>query len=243
MEVYQNKSIDKYIKGLKSGFGIGIAYMPFGITIGLISKRFGMELIGSFLMSFGIYAGSAQSMFLKAVYEQNSSFTEVVVSIFMINLRYVLLNLVVYKQLDKKTSLFEKIIVGIGITDETATYITIKKEKNPWYIIGLNTIPYFSFGISTVIGAIFGNLIPDIFRNSLSFVLYSAFLSLLIMSLREKFKYIEVVLTVIAIKILFMYTPLLKNISGGWSMVIIMIISSLIYAFLHYKDGIGEQNE
>ena len=127
-------------------------------------------------------------MFLKAVYEQNSSFTEVVVSIFMINLRYVLLNLVVYKQLDKKTSLFEKIIVGIGITDETATYITIKKEKNPWYIIGLNTIPYFSFGISTVIGAIFGNLIPDIFRNSLSFVLYSAFLSLLIVSLREKFK-------------------------------------------------------
>ena len=243
MEVYQNKSIDKYVKGLKSGFSIGIAYIPFGITIGLISKRFGMELIGSFLMSFGIYAGSAQSMFLKAVYEQNSSFTEVVVSIFMINLRYVLLNLVVYKQLDKKTSLFEKIIVGIGITDETATYITIKKEKNPWYIIGLNTIPYFSFGISTVIGAIFGNLIPDIFRNSLSFVLYSAFLSLLIMSLREKFKYIEVVLTVIAIKISFMYTPLLKNISGGWSMIIIMIISSLIYAFLHYKDGIGEQNE
>ena len=134
MEVYQNKSIDKYIKGLKSGFGIGIAYMPFGITIGLISKRFGMELIGSFLMSFGIYAGSAQSMFLKTVYEQNSSFTEVVVSIFMINLRYVLLNLVVYKQLDKKTSLFEKIIVGIGITDETATYITIKKEKN--YFLG-----------------------------------------------------------------------------------------------------------
>ena len=128
MEVYQNKSIDKYVKGLKSGFSIGIAYIPFGITIGLISKRFGMELIGSFLMSFGIYAGSAQSMFLKAVYEQNSSFTEVVVSIFMINLRYVLLNLVVYKQLDKKTSLFEKIIVGIGITDETATYITIKKE-------------------------------------------------------------------------------------------------------------------
>ena len=77
------------------------------------------------------------------------------------------------------SSLFEKIIVGIGITDETATYITIKKEKNQWYIIGLNTIPYFSFGISTVIGAIFGNLIPDIFRNSLSFVLYSAFLSLL----------------------------------------------------------------
>ena len=74
-------------------------------------------------------------------------------------------------------------------------------------------------------------------------MLYSAFLSLLIVSLREKFKYIEVVLTVIAIKISFMYTPLLKNISGGWSMIIIMIISSLIYAFLHYKDGIGEQNE
>lgn len=238
----QNRKIDKYVAGLKAGIGIGVAYIPFGITIGLISKNFGMKLMGAILMSFGIYAGSAESMFLKTIYEQNAGFLEVVISIFMINLRYVLLNLVVYRQLENKTTLFEKILTGIGLTDETVAYVTIKKEKNPWYITGLNTIPYLSFGISTAIGSLFGSLIPEIFRNSLSFILYAAFLSLLITALKDSFKYIEVVLTVIIMKLIFMYTPVLKTISGGWSMVIIMIISSLIYALLHYKDSENVDN-
>ena len=66
----QNIRINKYITGLKSGIGIGVAYIPFGITVGLISKNFGMKTGVSALMSFGIYAGSAESMFLKTIYEQ-----------------------------------------------------------------------------------------------------------------------------------------------------------------------------
>ncbi len=234
--VLDNRKTDNYMKGLKTGIGIGVAYIPFGITIGLISKGFGMKLVAAFLMSFGIYAGSAESMFLKTIYEQNAGFLEVIISILMINLRYVLLNLVVYRQLDSKTTLFEKILAGIGLTDETVAYATIKKEKNAWYIIGLNTVPYFSFGISTVVGSLFGGLIPEMFRNSLSFILYSAFLSLLISALKDSFKYMEVVIIVIIMKLVFMYTPILKEISGGWSMIIIMIASSLTYALMHYRE-------
>lgn len=232
----ENRKIDKYIAGLKAGIGIGVAYIPFGVTVGLISKGFGMWTIVSGLMSFGMYAGSAESMFLKTIYEQHAGYIEVIISMFMINLRYLLLNLVVFKQLKEKTTIFEKILVGIGLTDETVAYVTIKKEKEPWYIIGVNTIPYFSFCISTVIGSLFGSLIPEMFRNSLSFVLYAAFLSLLISALKNSFKYIEVVLYVIILKLLFMYLPVLNTISGGWTMIIIMILSSLSYAYIHKND-------
>lgn len=232
----KNGKIDNYIAGLKAGIGIGVAYIPFGVTVGLISKGFGMWTVVSALMSFGIYAGSAESMFLKTIYEQHAGYIEVIISMFMINLRYLLLNLVVFKQLSEKTSILEKILVGIGLTDETVAYATIKKEKEPWYIIGLNTIPYFSFCISTVVGSLFGSLIPEIFRNSLNFVLYAAFLSLLIVALKNNFKYIEVVLYVIILKILFIYLPIINKISGGWSMILIMILSSLSYAYIHKDD-------
>ncbi len=232
----QNIRINKYITGLKSGIGIGVAYIPFGITVGLISKNFGMKTAVSALMSFGIYAGSAESMFLKTIYEQGAGYMEVIVSMFMINLRYLLLNLVVFKQLKKNTTVFEKILTGIGLTDETVAYATIKKEREAWYIIGLNTVPYFSFCMSTVAGSLFGSLIPEIFRNSLSFILYAAFLSLLVSALKSDFKYIEVVLMVIGMKLAFMYVPVLKEISGGWSMIIIMISASLIYAIIHGKE-------
>ena len=247
----QNKDIDKYRMGLKAGIGIGVAYIPFGITVGLISKNFGMKTAVSALMSFGIYAGSAESMFLKTVYEQGAGYMEVVISMFMINLRYLLLNLVVFKQLKKNTTVFEKVLAGIGLTDETVAYATIKKEREAWYIIGLNTVPYFAFCISTVAGSLFGGFIPEIFRNSLSFILYAAFFSLLVSALKSDFKYIEVVFMVIGMKLAFMYVPVLKEISGGWSMIIIMISASLIYAIIHgkeehngnYKEKEEEHNE
>lgn len=236
----ENRKINKYKLGLKAGIGIGIAYIPFGITIGLIGKNFGMKTITAALMSFGVYAGSAESIFLKTYYEQNASFLEVIITMIMINLRYLLLNLIVFKQLDKNTKLIEKILVGIGLTDETVAYATIKKEQNAWYIIGLNTFPYFSFGISTVIGSLFGSLIPERFEGSLNFILYAAFLSLLITALKDNFKYVEVVLTVILLKLIFMYVPLLKQISGGWTLIIIMILASLIYAFRHQNNKENE---
>ena len=64
-----NGKLENYLKGLRDGMGIGIAYTPFGITIGLISKNFGMKLFTAIVMSFGLYAGSAQTAFLKMVYE------------------------------------------------------------------------------------------------------------------------------------------------------------------------------
>lgn len=51
----------KYLKGLKAGIGMGIAYIPFGLTVGLIAKNNGMYTIVTAAMSFGIYAGGLGS--------------------------------------------------------------------------------------------------------------------------------------------------------------------------------------
>lgn len=233
-------NFEKYLKGVKAGIGMGVAFIPFGLTIGLIAKSNGMHTFVTAALSFGIYAGGSEAMLLKMVYGQHSTALEVVISVFMINLRYLLLNLLIFRQLKSGTKFWKKVLVGIGLTDETITYAILKKENSPWYIIGLNTLPYICYGGSSVLGSLFGDLIPEVFRASMSFILYSIYFSLLIMSLQKLPKFFEVVIYVIAMKLAFMYLPGLNMVSSGWAMIIIMISSSLIYAVRHRNEEVGE---
>lgn len=233
-------NFEKYLKGVKAGIGMGVAFIPFGLTIGLIAKSNGMHTLVTAALSFGIYAGGSEAMLLKMVYGQHSTALEVVISVFMINLRYLLLNLLIFRQLKNGTKFWKKVLVGIGLTDETITYAILKKENSPWYIIGLNTLPYICYGGSSVLGSLFGDLIPEVFRASMSFILYSIYFSLLIMSLQKLPKFFEVVIYVIAMKLAFMYLPGLSMVSSGWAMIIIMISSSLIYAIRHRNEEVGE---
>ena len=233
-------NFEKYLKGVKAGIGMGVAFIPFGLTIGLIAKSNGMHTLVTAALSFGIYAGGSEAMLLKMVYGQHSTALEVVISVFMINLRYLLLNLLIFRQLKSGTKFWKKVLVGIRLTDETITYAILKKENSPWYIIGLNTLPYICYGGSSVLGSLFGDLIPEIFRASMSFILYSIYFSLLIMSLQKLPKFFEVVIYVIAMKLAFMYLPGLNMVSSGWAMIIIMISSSLIYAVRHRNEEVGE---
>ena len=233
-------NFEKYLKGVKAGIGMGVAFIPFGLTVGLIAKSNGMHTLVTAALSFGIYAGGSEAMLLKMVYGQHSTALEVVISVFMINLRYLLLNLLIFRQLKSGTKFWKKVLVGIGLTDETITYAILKKENSPWYIIGLNTLPYICYGGSSVLGSLFGDLIPEVFRASMSFILYSIYFSLLIMSLQKLPKFFEVVIYVIAMKLAFMYLPGLNMVSSGWAMIIIMISSSLIYAIRHRNEEVGE---
>ena len=70
----------------------------------------------------------------------------------------------------------------------------------------------------------------------MNFILYAAFLSLLVSALKANFKYIKVVLIVIVFKKIFEYIP----VSNGWAMIFIMFLSSLVYALMTYKEGVKE---
>ena len=238
----QIRKLENYLKGLKDGTGIGIAYIPFGVAIGLISaKSFSQILPMIGLTSFGMYAGGAHSLLLKVLYVMKSPPVEVIVSIGLINLRYLLLNIVIFRQLGEKTPIFQKFLVGVGLTDETVTYLTLKKAKNAWYMMGVNTIPYFCYCFGTIFGAIFGEKLPESLMTSMNFVLYSIFFSMLIMALSQNFKYIRIVLLALIIKMAFAFLPILNKVSSGWVMILTMFLASFIYAQLYYNENPEKQ--
>ena len=237
----QIRKLENYLKGLKDGT-VGIAYIPFGVAIGLISaKSFSQILPMIGLTSFGMYAGGAHSLLLKVLYVMKSPPVEVILSIGLINLRYLLLNIVIFRQLGEKTPIFQKFLVGVGLTDETVTYLTLKKAKNAWYMMGVNTIPYFCYCFGTIFGAIFGEKLPESLMTSMNFVLYSIFFSMLIMALSQNFKYIKIVLLALIIKMAFSFLPILNKVSSGWVMILTMFLASFIYAQLYYNENPEKQ--
>lgn len=57
----QIRKLENYLKGLKDGTGIGIAYIPFGVAIGLISaKSFSqiLPMIGAYIVWYVCRRGS-----------------------------------------------------------------------------------------------------------------------------------------------------------------------------------------
>ena len=152
-----------------------------------------------------------------------------------------MLNIVIFRQLGEKTPIFQKFLVGVGLTDETITYLTLKKATNAWYMMGVNTIPYFCYCFGTIFGAIFGEKLPESLMTSMNFVLYSMFFSMLIMALSQNFKYIRIVLLALIIKMAFSFLPILNKVSSGWVMILTMFLASFIYAQLYYNENPEKQ--
>ena len=68
--------LENYLKGVKDGLGIGIAYIPSGMTLGLISNSFGMKSILMALMSLTLCSDDIVEsiVYIKIDFYRNSSF-------------------------------------------------------------------------------------------------------------------------------------------------------------------------
>ena len=110
-------------------------------------------------------------------------------------------------------------------------------------MLGLNALPYLSFGFGTLAGSLFGDVLPQTLSNSLNIILYALFLGLIVPSLKKEIKYIRVVILVIIIKLMFMYVPVINLLSNGWKITLSILLAAVIYTNLFYKEETGEEND
>lgn len=221
--------------GLLMGSSIAIGYIPLGISFGIFSKNSGMNSFLSFFMSLVNYAGASQFISTKLMFDGTSRIFEIILAVAILNSRYSLLNLLIFQRLEN-TSLKFKTLLGLGLTDETISYISFYSNNSPFYMLGLNTLPYLAFSFGTLGGSLFGDILPQNLSNSLNIILYALFLGLIVPSLKKEFKYFRVVLFVIIIKLLFSYIPIINLLSNGWKITISILLSTIIYSILFYKE-------
>ena len=155
--------------------------------------------------AFGIQAaGIGLSVFEAAIIASGASLIELAFTQLIINLRYFLMSCALSQKLSPSLPLGHRLGIAYGMTDEIfAVSVSQKEPLSPFYSYGLIAVAIPGWVLGTALGAAAGNILPAVLTNALGVVVLSMVLSAL-----------------------FTYLPVLCNISSGFRIIIITLITA-----------------
>jgi len=181
--VLQNR-IKLFWQGVYACIPTLLGYWAVGFACGAIGRVSGFDLLEITLLSVFLYAGSAQFLFYSLA-SSGAGIAQIALAIAFINMRYLLINTYM-AQFFSRSSLIEKLVGGLLLTDETFGVATRHASRHdgelPFYwLLGLNLTAWINWVISTTVGYLFAAAMPDWLRNSLGFSLVGMFVGLVLL--------------------------------------------------------------
>ena len=176
---------DTFIQGVKDCIPTLLGYISIGVAFGVVGIASGISVLEVFLLSVLVYAGSAQFIFC-GLYLAGAPVTAVIVTIFIVNLRHLLMSLTIAPYFTKYSTL-RNIGFGTLLTDETfgVSVVTAGKEGRlggKW-MDGLNVTAYTTWIAACTIGGVIGQWLPDPEKWGLDYALVAMFVALLVLTL------------------------------------------------------------
>lgn len=155
--------VSTFRSGLKRGLPVTLSVLPFGALFGAVAIDNGLTVAEAILMSGSIYAGASQLVGIE-LFNQNLPAWLVVLSIFAVNFRHVLYSAAMVR-IVPEWSIARKAIGFFFLVDPQFAESVRQKEIHgkvgfSWYM-GYALIVYVGWMLSTIAGALLGNLIGD----------------------------------------------------------------------------------
>lgn len=231
IETNKGEKYTQFYSGVKYGISIAIGYIPIAITFGLLAKSQNVSNYISAAMSLLVFAGASQFIAVQLISIGASSW-EIILTTFILNFRHFLMSSSLSQRLPEGISKKLLFILSFGITDETFAMASLRTEKklNPYFVLGLNSIAFFSWNFGTWIGSFAASSLPETLRTSMGIALYAMFIALLVPSFKGSKQILVVSLLSVIINSLIYYLPILSWISSGWAIIVSTVISALIGA-------------
>ncbi len=235
-EIHHSRS---FTEGVKAGTSIAIGYFPIALTFGLLSKTTGLSINETVFMSLFVFAGASQYIALSLLTLGTSMF-EIIFTTFIVNIRHFLMSTALNEKVAEDDS-WKKALYAFGITDETFSVLALTKGSvTTGYAIGVITIAYGSWVISSGIGYVLSSSLPKVLQDGMSVALYAMFIGLLTPSLKKSWKVAFLALLGASLNMVFTFTAFL---STGWSIVSATLISAILVEgieWLKKKGGKGD---
>ena len=227
-------------EGIRDGMPICLGYISVSMAFGLTAVKAGMPIWATVLISLTNLTSAGQFAGTNLLLAQ-SSYIELILTTFVINIRYFLMSLSISQKVDKQFGMKERLIASFGVTDEVfAVSMQRRSELSFSYMLGLIATPILGWTGGTLIGAVATSLLPAALTDAMGIALYGMFIAIIVPPAREHKSVLFAVLLAIAGSCAFTYIPLLSAFSGGWSVIIITIVVSAVAAWLF---PIPEENE
>ncbi|MBE6729028.1 MAG: AzlC family ABC transporter permease [Ruminococcaceae bacterium] len=217
-------------KGLVHGLPICLGYLSVSFGFGITAVSSGLTPLEATIISASNLTSAGQVAGI-GVIAGMGSYLEMILTQFIINLRYALMAISLSQRLDKSFSLKNRFLAAFGITDEIFAVSYAQEEKvTPKYMYGMIFVSWLGWTTGTLLGSLAGEVLPDIITGAMGIMLYAMFIAIIVPPAKESRNVLFAVSVSIALSLVFYY--LLPFISSGFAVIICAVVSSLFGAIL-----------
>lgn len=222
----------EFLEGIRDGFPICLGYFSVSMAFGVTAVLSGIPAWAAVIISLTnvTSAGQFAGMNLLAA---SGAMVELGLTTLIINIRYFLMSISISQKVEQKMTMKERLAVSFGITDEIfAVSMQRDHELTGIYMAGLILTPVLGWTGGTLVGAVATSLMPKMLSNALGIALYGMFIAIIVPPAREQKNVLFAVVFAIAASVVCRYLPIIKDLSGGWTIILITLVVCAVAAWL-----------
>ena len=225
--------MNEFIRGIKKGFPICLGYIPVSFTFGLIAVKMGFNPLEATIISMTNMASAGQFAGIRLI-EGGAPYIELVITTFVINLRYMLMSLSLSQKVASDMPFYKRAVMAFCITDEVFALAAMEKDDVSFPFFGGLMTPIAGWTLGTFLGAVASSLLSPMLQGCFGIALYCMFIAIIIPPARKGRKVAIAVVVSALLSCLFKYVPginvLSKSGGGGWAIIVAAILGAAICA-------------
>lgn len=218
--------------GVKDGIPIALGYFAVSFSLGIAMLSAGMTAVQGAVMSVSNLTSAGEFAGVRVI-AAGGALVELILTQLIINLRYSLMSLSLTQKLDEKVTLWQKLIIAFGNTDEIfAVAMNHQKSLTLPYMLGLQSLPIVGWTAGTFLGAVAGGIMPRSLSVAMNVMLYGMFIAIVIPVAKKSRSVLMVACVAVFLSCLFYYLPCLQGVSAGISIILCTVAAAVFGAAL-----------
>lgn len=223
----------EYRKGLRAGLPVGLGYFSVSFAFGVSATLNRLPLIAAVAISMTNLTSAGQLAGLSVI-AAGGAYLEMALTQLIINLRYALMSVSLSQKLERSVTGLQRLLIAFGNTDELFAIAVGRTESvTAPYFYGLMTLPYLCWSGGTLLGASAGQILPENVLSALGVAIYGMFVAIILPAIKRSGTVALVVGIAASLSSFFTYTPGVKNLSGGFAIILCAVIAAAVGALLH----------
>lgn len=212
------------------GIPIALGYISVSFGFGIAAVRAGLSVAAAVGISASNLTSAGQAAGVEII-AAGGTLIELALSQLVINLRYSLMGLSLSQKLDDSFTVPHRLLASYGITDEIFAVAAAQPGKlKPSYMYGLILISALGWTGGTLLGAVAGQALPQMFTAAMGILLYGMFIAIIIPPSRKSKSVFGAVLIAALISLLFKFV--FTKISVGFAIIISASVAAAVMALI-----------
>ncbi len=222
----------EFLEGIRDGIPICLGYFSVSMAFGLTAVLSGVPIWAAVVISLTNLTSAGQFAGMNLIAAQGA-LVEIGLTTLIINIRYFLMSISVSQKVEQKMTMKERMAVAFGITDEIFA-VSMQRDHalTTAYMAGLIITPVLGWTGGTLVGAVATSLMPPVLSNAFGIALYGMFIAIIVPPAKEQKNVLFAVSLAIAASVACKYIPVIKNLSSGWTIILITLVVCVVAAFL-----------